>query len=262
MTTDTAMRTSWAASNATTVHLSVHDADVSIRHEATDTATLVVSASDRVDFDLVDVAVGGDDITIRVPPLLSDAPGRRGIALDLGFFSMSLGDARARVQVDIVVPEKASLDIETRSGEVLVAGASGSVRVRSGTGDVTLDEADSAVVTTASGDIMMGRVFGEATVRSGSGNVRLRHALGNVDAVAASGDIDLLLAEGQNVTARAASGDVLLVLPAGVPVWQDIHTSAGEVVSHLAPVGQPAEGERFVTVRITTASGDITLRNP
>ncbi len=50
-------------------------------------------------------------------------------------------------------------------------------------------------------------------------------------------------------------------MPTGVPIWQDVQTTSGDVDARLEPAGQPADGDPFITVRVTTASGDVTLRN-
>lgn len=279
MNTATLRRESFPASTATTLRVTVDHADVLVRHEPTSTATIEVSCHDEVDLTPVDITASGDDVVVHVPSLFADESGRRGVAIDLGFFSFSLGDARARgLRVEAVVPEGCALEIGSKSGDVVVTGASGAVIVRTGSGDVrvesaarveahvgsgdvTLGEAGTAVVASGSGDVVIDRARQEAQLRSGSGDVRIRSASGTLTTTSGSGDLHVALFDGETITARTASGDVSVGLPAGVPVWQDVQTVTGDVIARLGSVGEPAEGERFITVRATTTSGDVTLHN-
>lgn len=278
-TTATLRRESFPASAVTTLRVTVDHADVLVRHEPTDTATIEVSSHEEVDLTLVDITATGDDVVVRVPSLLVDQAGRSGLAIDLGFFSFSLGDTRARgLRVEAVVPEGCAVEIGSRSGDVVVTGASGAATVRTGSGDVrvesaarveahvgsgdvTLGEAGAVVVASGSGDVVIDRVREEAQLRSGSGDVRIRSASGTLTSASASGDLHVALFDGETITARTASGDVSVGLPAGVSVWRDVQTISGDVNARLGSVGEPAEGERFITVRATTTSGDVTLHN-
>jgi len=48
-------------------------------------------------------------------------------------------------------------------------------------------------------------------------------------------------------------------VPSGTPVWTDIDTISGDVSSRLDSLGQPAEGQDYVELRLRTVSGDITV---
>lgn len=238
-----------------------------------------MSCHDEVDFSVVDIRHDGDAITVNIPPLLADESGRRGVAIDLGFVKFSVGDARTRgLRLEMTLPERASLVVRTKSGDVRVDGPGSTARLRTGSGDITLDAADEVEATLGSGDLGAG-TLGRATVqsgsgdltvdalarggtlRSGSGDIRVTRASGDLEVFSGSGDLTVGRFDGATVTLRAASGDITVGVPEGVPVWQDVHTGSGDLHSSLAAVGQPAEGELYVTVRATTGSGDIELRN-
>lgn len=260
--TSTLRRETFPASAATTLRLTAQEADITVRHEPTDTAVVEVSAREEVDFGPVDITASGDEIVVRVPPLLTDQDGRRGLAIDLGFVSFSLGDARVRgLRVDVTLPERACLVVGTKSGDVQVSGTSGRAVLRTGSGDISLEHADELETHCGSGDVVVGRVVGDAEARSGSGDVVVRHASGTFAGGSGSGDLRVERFDGGTITLRAASGDIHVGVPRGVPVWQDVTTASGDVLAQLEQVGQPGEGEPFITVRATTASGDITLVN-
>lgn len=278
-TTSTLRREMFAATPATTLRVDTIDADVVVRHEVTDTAVVEVSAREEVDLAPVEISSSGADISVRVPPLLVDGNGRRGLAIDLGFVSFSVGNARVRgLRIEVVLPEGASVDLTTKSGDVTVAGPSGSVGARTGAGDVRVEVADAIEAHTGSGDIVVGRsrclvattgtgdvvvvhVGEDAQLRTGSGDVRVEHASGTFGGASGSGDLRVERFDGDTVTLRTGSGDIRVGVPRGVPVWQDVNSASGDVTSELESAGQPGESEPFLTVRATTASGDVTLVN-
>lgn len=243
--THTLRRETFAASAATTLRVQTAEADVVVRHEPTDTAVIEVSAREEVSFEPVEIAAVDDGVTVRVPSLLADEDGRRGVAIDLGFVSLAVGNARVRgLRVEVVLPEGAGIDLATKSGDVTVTGTSGGAVLRSGSGDLVAD-----------------RLTAGAQVRTGSGDVRVREASGTFVGGSGSGDLHVDRFDEGTITLRTGSGDIRVGVPRGVPVWQDVNTASGDVVSQVEPVGQPGEGEAFITVRATTASGDITLLN-
>ena len=260
--TATLRRETFPASAKTTLHVWVQAADVTVRHEATDTCTIEVACHDEADLGQVEFSTAGDVVGVRVPPLLVEQSGRRGLAIDLGFLSLSLGDARARgVTVTAVLPEGATVQVESKSGDIVVGGRSARTKLRTGSGAVTVEEADEAVLAAGSGDVTAERIHADGQVRTGSGDVRVRHASGTLTVGTGSGDLEVALFDGAAITLRTASGDVSVGLPTGVPIWQDVQSTSGDVDARLEPAGQPVEGDPFITVRVTTASGDVTLRN-
>ena len=61
------------------------------------------------------------------------------------------------------------------------------------------------------------------------------------------------------ITAWPASGEVNIGFAGGTPVCTDARTASGRLSSSLPSTGEPAEGQPFLEVRATTASGDVTL---
>ena len=74
-----------------------------------------------------------------------------------------------------------------------------------------------------------------------------------------SGDLVIGRAGAGRISAKTASGDVSIGVQGGTPVWTDVRTLSGRLASSLPATGEPAEGEPFLEVRATTASGDVTL---
>jgi DUF4097 and DUF4098 domain-containing protein YvlB len=153
-----------------------------------------------------------------------------------------------------------SVLVESGSGDVRGHDIGGDVRVKSGSGDVDLGEVHGEIgISTGSGDIVIGRAHRKATVKSGSGDTEIGLASGDVSLGTASGTLTVRRASTGTITATNVSGDVRIGVPAGTPVWTEVSTVTGRVRSTLDSVGEPAEGQDYLELRASTVSGDIHL---
>lgn len=220
----------------------------------------------------------GDQVVVEVP--------RRGV----GFLRRS-----PALAITVGLPEGSGIDVTADSADLRTAGRLGTVRTRSGSGDVLLgDVADAKVqsgsgdvdidlasasirVQTGSGSVIARTVGGACWVATGSGDVRVESATGAVQVSTGSGDISIDDA-GDDVTidsasgnhhvgrvrrgqvkVSSASGDVHVGVVDGTPVWLDVTSITGTVQSALDGSEPPEAGEDSVTLRVNTVSGDITL---
>ena len=207
-----------------------------------------------------------------------------------------LGGGRESVDVRIELPSGSSLQADTGMGEVRCSGRLGECRIKTGMGQIQLDQAGPVRLETGMGDVTMGGAAGEATIRTGSGTIRIesiagpaeiRNSNGDTWIGEVTGDLQTSTANGRisvdradaSVTAKSANGDVRLrevargaVLAAsscgglevgvreGVAAWLDLDTHPGRVRNELDPTEGPAPGEERVEIRARTAYGDITVR--
>jgi DUF4097 and DUF4098 domain-containing protein YvlB len=205
---------------------------------------------------------GGDhDLSVSVVlPTDSDLATKVGSA-DLAVTGR-LGTCRVRsgsgdVRLDDVGAEAS---VETGSGDISIESVTGDLRVKSGSGDVQVDRLGSDTsISTGSGDIELGTAQGAVQVKSGSGDMRLREAHTDVAMSTASGDVVVGTMHRGAFQAKNVSGDIRVGVPANVPVWTDISCVTGQVSSDLQGAGQPEEGQDYVEIRATTVSGDIHL---
>ncbi|MCR6033148.1 DUF4097 family beta strand repeat protein [Nocardioides sp. zg-579] len=150
--------------------------------------------------------------------------------------------------------------VETGSGRIEVAEAAGELRVKSGSGDVRLGHVGAAVaVSTGSGTVTVASNDGPVAVKTGSGDLDVTEARTDVTLATGSGDLRIGAATRGRVTAKGASGDVRVGIRPGTPVWTDISTVSGTVRSELPSTGAPAEGQDHVELRARTVSGDVVL---
>jgi DUF4097 and DUF4098 domain-containing protein YvlB len=244
---------------------------------ATDTTETDVHVEGR-DAEEVTVEQRGEEIVVRA----CRHAGFLGLGSDL--------------TVTVHLPRDSDLATKVGSAEVVATGRFGAVHVKSGSGDVRVEEAAAdAVIQSGSGDVEVGTSHGSLRVKTGSGHVHLGRVTGSTVATSGSGRVSVDAAEAETVAktgsgdvrigatrsdvaltsgsgdlkvtqagtgvvkARTASGDVLVGVPAGVPVWTDISSVTGRVHSDLEGAGRPEEGQDHIEIRATTVSGDVVL---
>ncbi|MEU4190280.1 DUF4097 family beta strand repeat-containing protein [Kribbella sp. NPDC026611] len=153
-----------------------------------------------------------------------------------------------------------ALAVSTGSGDVKVDRTADVVRATTGSGSITIDEAADALgLSTGSGDVRVGDASGPTTVKVGSGDITIERIRDHSVATSGSGDVRVEVADGPSVQAETANGDVEIGVPDGVPTYLDLKTVTGRIRCDLEPSKKPAEGERSLTLRARTVSGDITV---
>jgi DUF4097 and DUF4098 domain-containing protein YvlB len=186
------------------------------------------------------IKTGSGDISARMP-------------LGESRLSSGSGDIRAE-RID------GSLAAGTGSGDIKVGYAAGTVRASTGSGSIDIAESANAVgLSTGSGDVRVGDAAGPTTVKVGSGDITIERIRDHSVATSGSGDVRVELADGPSVRAETARGDVQIGVPDGVPTYLDLKTVTGQIRCDLEPGEKPAEGERSLTLRARTVSGDITV---
>ena len=152
------------------------------------------------------------------------------------------------------------LGVNTGSGDVKVESVGGAVRASTGSGSIDIEEAGDALgLSTGSGDVTVGDVAGPTSVKVGSGDITIERIRDHSVATSGSGDVKVEIADAPSVQAETARGDVQIGVPDGLPTYLDLKTVTGQIRCDLEPGEKPAEGERALTLRARTVSGDITV---
>jgi len=201
-----------------------------------------------------------DELEIEVVvPLDSDLDARSGSASITA--SGRLMTVRAKSGSGAVVLDQATtVVVGTGSGDISIAEADGHVRVRTGSGAVDLGRiARTASISTGSGDVCLGQVLGTAVVKTGSGDLEVGESAADLTSKTGSGDVVVRTARRGRIQVKGASARVQIGVPAGTPVWTDVTSVTGRVSSALPPVGRPEPGVDHLELRATTVSGDISL---
>jgi hypothetical protein len=146
-----------------------------------------------------------------------------------------------------------SVEIETTSGDVDVAGVEGTVTIRATSGDVSVEGISGTVsIRTVSGDVSAVRVESEADIESVSGDILIEN----------------VLAKCPSVRGGSTSGDVSLTLSKEASAVLSIATESGDVSFGSLPLRatdaretrwQGTVGDGCGSVEIRTVGGDVLI---
>jgi DUF4097 and DUF4098 domain-containing protein YvlB len=219
-----------------------------------------------------------------VVQVLTRFPERQG-----GFWG---GDSlNVSVNYKLSIPEKASVDVKSVSGDVRLESIGGSAKVKSVSGDAVIRGAAGADVDLTSGDLTLQNISGDVYIKSVSGDIEATGIKGSIELSSISGEIDLKdVSDARSVTAKTVSGNITYVgsilaagnyelksfsgnvemrIPAGSAFDIEASTRSGVIDSDF-PVevsGRISPKEIHGTVnkggariRLSTFSGDIELR--
>ncbi len=127
-----------------------------------------------------------------------------------GVDSLELRDASGTIRVRDVAGD---VSIRDGSGALLVSNVRGHVSVEDGSGDIEIEEAggDVRIPQDGSGDIEIRRVAGDVRIRDGSGEIRVREVEGSVTVDEdGSGTIDVVDVGLDVIVQRDGSGSIIV----------------------------------------------------
>ncbi|MBN2245049.1 MAG: DUF4097 family beta strand repeat protein [Candidatus Aminicenantes bacterium] len=160
------------------------------------------------------------------------------------------------VSVDfwLTIPEGASININSVSGDVNAEKIGGALKAGSVSGEVTLmDIRGTLIASSISGNVTVEKAGSGADCKSTSGDVELKNIVGDVDLNSVSGDILVQDIKG-SIDAETVSGDIELM---NVADAQEVKVKAlsGEIVYE----GDIKSNGRYY---LQSHSGDVTLLIP
>ena len=194
--------------------------------------------------------------------------------------------------IEVVVPEGASIVAEGVSSDITIEGSRGeSVSAESVSGDVSVEaeisrvdlstvsgdvefegSAVRATVESVSGDIDMEGITGEVSISTVSGDVSLeagKLSRGQFETVSGTLELKLSVAEGGKITVESMNGDVLLTLPEGQDAEFRAQTFSGDIESAWGAVKHESfgpgshlkhvSGQSGTLIRVESFSGDIHI---
>ena len=205
-----------------------------------------------------------------------------------GLFHKSL---RVHVNYRLWIPEKASAEIKTVSGNIIVEGVGGALMAKTVSGDVEVRKATSGAECEAvSGDLKLADIVGDVSIKTVSGSVVAERIKGSIEGETVSGDIELrevsdasvvkvevlsgsLTYEGKiNPQGRynlsSHSGDVTMILPADSGFEFEAKSFSGDIESDFqVEVSGKIKGKEIrgvvnkggASIKLSAFSGDIKL---
>lgn len=121
------------------------------------------------------------------------------------------GGNSVNVSVDykLWVPEKASVDVKSVSGDVRVTAIGGAGNVHSVSGNVDVLGAAGTDINLVSGDVTVENILGDAYLKTVSGDVKATKVKGSVEVESVSGNLELMdVSDAKSVTGKSVSGDI------------------------------------------------------
>ncbi|QCB96989.1 hypothetical protein E5206_08655 [Arthrobacter sp. PAMC25564] len=173
------------------------------------------------------------------------------------------------VVVSIALPAGAEVEAGTVSGDGMVAGVSGRIRLNTVSGSVLADETSGDLaVNTVSGEVIARNHHGVLTARSVSGEVTASGEFTNIRANTVSGELNFdLHGFTQDFGSNSVSGDVTIRLPHDVGVDIIAKSATGAVVIDDQQYAQPGGSvqtiagpdAKLMLVRTNTVSGKTSI---
>jgi DUF4097 and DUF4098 domain-containing protein YvlB len=175
-----------------------------------------------------------------------------------------LADCRIKTGFgQVVLDEVDTVNVKGGISDVSIDRATGHTDVSTGSGDVRARElATSAVIKNSNGDTWVGSAAGDLRISAANGSIAVDRAQASVVAKSSNGDVRLGEVARGSVVLETALGDLEVGIPEGTPAWLDARSTAGRVENALEAGTAPEPSAESVEVRARTTAGNVLIRRP
>jgi hypothetical protein len=175
-----------------------------------------------------------------------------------------LGDCRIKTGLgQIQLDQAGTLSLKSGIGDISVDRATGHAEVTLGSGDVRLRELEAgAVVRNSNGDTWIGAVAGDVRLNAANGSIAVDVARAGVVAKSSNGDVRLGEVVRGSVVLETRLGDLEVGIPEGTAAYLDVRAAAGKVHNALDAAEAPERSAETVEVRARTSAGSVVIRRP
>jgi DUF4097 and DUF4098 domain-containing protein YvlB len=175
-----------------------------------------------------------------------------------------LGDCRIKTGMgNIVLDQANTLSLKNGIGDVSVECATGHAEIATGSGDVRVNKlAGSAVIKNSNGDTWVGAAGGDLRINGANGDIAVDLARASVVAKSANGDVRLGEVVRGSVVLETSLGDLEIGIREGTAAWLDVRAAAGKVRNALEASEAPDASAETVEVRARTTAGSVVIRRP
>jgi hypothetical protein len=174
----------------------------------------------------------------------------------------ALGRCRLRTGAgDVELEQSADLSLQTGVGAITVDRVGGRADISTGSGTIRVGDIDgSAKLKNSNGDSWLGAIAGDLHIRSANGDIAVQAAGGNVAATTANGTLRVGGLTRGTAILKTAAGEIEVGVRQGTAARLDVQTRFGRVENLMEAADGPAAGEDTVIVLARTAYGDILVR--
>jgi Putative adhesin len=204
---------------------------------------------------------GSVDVTVELPA----GSNVHGVAATADFHTDGrLGYCRIKTGLgDIQIDEADTLNLKSGAGRIGAERATGHTEVNAGSGEVRLGElGGSAQIKNANGDTWVGVANRDLQLGAANGNIAVDVAHAGVGAKCANGDVRIGEVVRGSVWLETSIGDLEVGIREGTAAWLDVNATAGRVDNALDAADAPDASSERVEVRARTTFGRIAIRRP
>jgi hypothetical protein len=223
-----------------------------------------------------------EHLLVRAPKLRSWLPGTRGGSIDVAIqlpagsevrgagqltdFDCDgpIGDCRIKTGIgQIRIDQADAVSLKSGIGDISVDSAMGHAEITTGSGDVRVRELEgSAVIKNSNGDTWVGVAGGDLRIKAANGSIAVDVARATVGAKSANGDVRVGEAVCESVVLETHLGDVEVGIRDGTAAWLDVRAAAGRVLNALESADAPEPSAETVRIRARTSAGNVVIRRP
>ncbi|WP_243065050.1 DUF4097 family beta strand repeat-containing protein [Humibacter sp. RRB41] len=202
------------------------------------------------------------------------------------------------LMVDITVPTGSSLEGKIGAGNLSTVGILDGCEVRTGAGELRVEQAGKTTLYSGAGSIQAGRIGGPLQVTNGAGSIRVgtlegagtiknstgrttfgevegplnvKSSTGDVTIEQLNGSAEIKCAHGEVRIDRVGTGEVKIEggygsievgVPEGTAAWLDIASRHGVLRNELDQASAPVQDDRTVAITAHADYASITIRRP
>ena len=173
-----------------------------------------------------------------------------------------LGDCRIKTGLgNIRLDQADAVVLKTGIGDVAVDRATGRAEVTTGSGDIRVGALDGgAVIKSSNGDTWIGVAHGDVRISAANGAIAVDLAHAGVVAKSSIGDVRLNEVMRGSVVLETQLGDLDIGIREGTAAWLDVRAAAGRVHNALDAAESPEPSAETVEVRGRTSAGSVAIR--
>lgn len=202
--------------------------------------------------------VGAVDVLVELPAG-SDVDAKLGVggARCTG----ALGACRLRSGAgDLQVEQAHSLSLKTGLGVVTAETVTGEAKLTTGSGKLQVRSVTGpAVLKNGNGETWIGHAGSELHINSANGDIAADHAAASLTANTANGDIRVRELVRGTATLRSAAGRIEIGIRPGTAARLDVHTHYGKIRNEMTAADAPGPADEHAEVLARTAFGDILI---
>ncbi|GAA5075602.1 hypothetical protein HNP84_005961 [Thermocatellispora tengchongensis] len=204
-----------------------------------------------------------EGVTASVPIELPSGARVQGETMSGGFRCAGrLGACRLRTGYgDIRVEEAGPVHLTSDSGEITVERATGHAEIATESGEIRIPEIDgTASISDDDGECHVGEITGDLRLIGINGDMRVDRAHGGVEAKNVYGSVLIEEVVRGSVVLTGTTGDLEAGIRQGTATWFDVSTATGRLLNFLGPCGSPEGFAEAAEIRARSHDGDISIR--